>query len=75
MTIEHRDITGLIQQVEKLRADADRYAYLKAHMFWDDERDFGPGGRYWVAIRAETNRPDIDALIDSARAKEVDSSN
>lgn len=63
--IEHRDIGDLVKKVEALAADARRYQYLKSKLFWDDERDGGPGGRYWLAIFATTNRPDFDALVDS----------
>lgn len=61
----HLDIGDLVEKVTALRADALRYRYLKSKLYWDDERDGGPGGRYWFSVFAKTNRPDFDALIDS----------
>jgi hypothetical protein len=58
-------IRKLLNERDALLIEATRYRYLKSIMYWDDERDFGPGGRYWLALLAKERKPDIDALIDS----------
>lgn len=63
-TADH--IKQLERQLAEARKDAERYRWLKPRWYWDDERDMGPGGRYWVAISVKKGRPQLDAAIDSA---------
>lgn len=56
-------------EVEALRADGERYRWLRKSWHWEDERDMAPGGRWWVSVMVSEGRPTIDAAIDAARGK------
>ena len=56
-------------ELERLRAEVEaarsRWAALDWH--WEDERDSGPGGRWWCAILCNEKTPSPEAAIDTAR--------
>ena len=37
------------------RVDAARWRALQ--WYWEDERDMGPGGRYWTSVNVSLGRP------------------
>ena len=53
---------------ERLKADAARYQHLKSLAVFNDERDMGPGGRWWIALWVDRRPVDntLDAATDAA---------
>ncbi len=58
-------IQALQEEVARLKPDAERWRALKWH--WDDERDMGPGGRWWCSIMCDNKPATPAAAIDQAR--------
>ena len=58
-------------EIERLRADAARYRWIKRGASFREERDMGPGG-CWSIFVAVPRRPAVntlDAAIDAAMAQ------
>ena len=55
-------------ECERLRADAERYRWLREQAIWTDERDMGPGGLWamYVSVRKRPADNTLDAAIDAA---------
>jgi hypothetical protein len=49
------------------REDAERYQHLAKIAHWEDERDMGPGGRYWISIMVDKGKPTFEKAVDAAR--------
>lgn len=49
------------------REDAERYHHLAKIVRWEDERDMGPGGRYWISIMVDKGKPTFQEAVDAAR--------
>jgi hypothetical protein len=47
--------------------DAERYRWLRDHAHWEDERDCGPGGRWWVSVSVKRGHPSMDKAVDAER--------
>ena len=57
-------------EVEALRADAERWEHARSIACFTEDRDMGPGGWWTVAVHVK-RRPaanTIDAAVDAARA-------
>jgi len=49
--------------------DAARWRWVRNLWHWSDERDMGPGGRFWCAIMVNKGRPTLEDHIDTAMEK------
>ena len=65
------ELARLRAENERLKADAARYQHLKSIAGFNDERDMGPGGHWWIAVRVDRRPVDntLDAAIDAAMAQ------
>jgi hypothetical protein len=75
-------VQDALAEVERLRAsltvqsaerfnnqtDADRYRWLRAKAFWQDERDMAPGGRWYMIVVVNKGKPSVDEAIDAMLA-------
>ena len=59
------EIERLRAQVAEMREDAERWRAVQWR--WDDERDMGPGGRWWAAIHCSNKPKSPEAAIDRTR--------
>jgi len=62
------ELARLRAENERLKADAARYQHLKSLAVFNDERDMGPGGRWWIALWVDRRPVDntLDAATDAA---------
>ena len=59
--------TTLSAVASRDREDAERYHHLAKIVRWEDERDMGPGGRYWISIMVDKGKPTFQEAVDAAR--------
>ncbi|MEZ2310807.1 hypothetical protein AB6809_29605 [Paraburkholderia sp. RCC_158] len=57
----------VVKVIEATSEDAERYRFLRDHAHWEDERDCGPGGRWWVSVNVKKGRPNMEKAVDAAR--------
>ena len=63
-------IVRLLDRLEAAEKDAQRWRWLRDKARWEDERDMGPGGRWWAAVLVKRGNPTLDAAIDAAMQSE-----
>lgn len=61
---------GLAQaECNRLRKDAERFLALERIVHWEQERDMGPGGRYWMAVHVSSGNPTLREAIDAMKGQ------
>lgn len=56
-------------ECKKLRKDAERFLALERIVHWEQERDMGPGGRYWMAVHVSSGNPTLREAIDAMKGQ------
>jgi hypothetical protein len=62
-------IAEQVREIEGLRKDAERFLALERIVHWEQERDMGPGGRYWVAVHVSSGNPTLREAIDAMKGQ------
>jgi hypothetical protein len=60
-------LNQIAQSLTRDTEDALRYRKLAKVAHWEDERDMGPGGRYWISVLVSEGNPTFNEAIDSMK--------